>query len=416
MTNSRLALEKNEQAEEQQFTAEPTFSSSALAPSTKKPLITYDPAVAGEAMMLVRADKSTVHFSAGVPDLILEYLDGDIHPITSSAATAMPAQQDVKLSSTQQYEQFKLFGQNLTSLVGKEAALAANLILRGEEKDVEDALALIKQKPILLHCPTEAVDPLKRRVKGTPLQIAAMAGDVNLKLEIPDEKDRGMVERLIAAGNLSKEEVTEQLQCITSDDAQRKNAARNQRVLAAIEKFGTGIGEIKADKNMNFVAFKELPEYTALVAQFEADLQPDTKEIITSGYIFDPKVLQQAIKWFEDNVDKHFGDWLSSKTQGFWVNGVAKLQRKLSSRDVQIIKAGIDRLIDDGVLPARLPIDVGDNNFYDAAPRTEVFLTPSYLLDCDPALMVEKLCQAKTAALQVLCNAKTTNCALNIAL
>ena len=38
------------------------------------------------------------------------------------------------------------------------------------------------------------------------------------------------------------------------------------------------------------------------INQLEEDLQAASKKAITSGYIFDPTILQEAAKWFDNNV------------------------------------------------------------------------------------------------------------------
>lgn len=313
--------------------------------------IEHHPTEEGEAM--------PVYFPRGLPEIVLGYLDNDINSIQQ------PNRQTKWLS--QQCGQFKLFGRTLTDLMSDEAATVGNLILRGEEKNVNDALALVKKKPILLYCQTEATDPLKRRVKGTLLQIAAMAGDVDLKPGIREEKDRGMVERLIAVGRLSQEEVVEQLKVIIGEAAQHENEARNQCVLAAIIKFGNSICEVKSYDGMSLVSFQA--RCKPIIDELEIALQPDTKGVISSGYVFDLKILQYAAKWFEDNVKK-FGGWWTNQSDAFWVNGFGKLQSKLSSRDAQVVNIGVGRVVDQGKLPLRT-LNSGDgvSHFYDANSR-----------------------------------------------
>jgi hypothetical protein len=331
MADSRTLLEQKEMTE-------------SPSKKQKKVVIDHNPTDAFEMM--------PVRFPSGLPKIVLHYLDSDMLPVQQR-------------NQPQQYTQFKLFARTLTDLIRDEAAVVGNLILRGEEKDVEDALAIIRKKPILIHCQTEATDPLGRRVKGTLLQIAAMAGDVDLKAGIRNEKVRGMAERLIAAGNLSQEEVAEQLQVITCHEAQLENEARIQHILSAVKKFGTSICEVKTNKNMQFGVFQTLCK--PLIDQLETDLQTDTKGMITSGYIFDPKILQEATKWFVENVDKRFGGWWSIQSDVFWVNGFGKLQSKLSSRDAQVVNAGIGRVVDQGNLPSRtLNNASGASHFYNS--------------------------------------------------
>lgn len=252
------------------------------------------------------------------------------------------------MSFSQQHTQFKIFDKSIKDLRSKEAALIGNLILRGEEKDVEQAIALVKKNPTLLHCKMKAVDPLGRyTAEITILEAAFMAGDVDLKPGIPNDRDRGIAERLIAAGNLSAEAVAEQLQIITSEKAQLENEARNNRLLAAIRRFGEGICNVKEAKN--FVEFQQCCE--PLLAQLNKDLQDEAKRVITAGYIFDPIILQRAVHWFEDNVKK-FGGYETMQSNMFWA-GFRKLQSQLSSRDAQVVGADISSLVNDGKIPRR---------------------------------------------------------------
>jgi hypothetical protein len=307
-------------------------SPEVVAPSSKKPKFVHRQELINEAM--------PVYFPPGLPEISLDYLVGDIDPTS----------EDKKTEKCYVHESaVTLFGRSFSDLMHPDAALVANLILRGEEKDVKEALTLIKKNPDLLRYHTLATDPLGRQIKGTPLQIAAIAGDMDLKEGIQDEKDRGMVERLIAASNLSKEEVANQLECITSIKAKQINEKRNQRILSAIIRFGEAIIESKAD-NKSFETYQA--HCKPLIDQLEKDLQPDSKDVVNKGYVFDPKILHDAMKWFEDNV-KRFGGWWSNKSDVFWVNGIGKLQSRLSSRDAQVIRAGIGDLVDNERLPAR---------------------------------------------------------------
>lgn len=281
----------------------------------------------------------SVHFTYGLPEVVLDYLDGDID-IT-------PPSDEKTKCLTPSYESVKLFGRNAIEVV---VSGAGKRILSGEEKDVEDALAIIKKNPDLLRYQAIAIDPQGRYVKGTLLQIAVMAGEINLKRIIVDEKNHGIVERLIAAGNLSEKEVAEQLQVITSKEAQQENEKRNQLILVAIEKFGKGIYQAKINKNMSFEAFQSLCE--PLITQLEEDLQAATKGVITSGYIFDPALLHEVANWYKTNI-KHFGGWWNIKSDVFWVNGFGKIQSKLSSRDAQTIRNGTSELVDDHHIPPR---------------------------------------------------------------
>jgi hypothetical protein len=288
-----------------------------LNPKNQPTPFSYDMNLPGEVMTDVRLYDAPVK-------TILDYLDGDIYPISKESKIT---------SRKSHYAQFKLFNRGLHDLLNNEAAFIANLILRAERRDVEEALMLIKKKPILLHITTEARDPLGRRVKGTLLQIAAMAGDVDLRPDIKKEKDKGLVERLISLGHFTKEEIAQQLECITSREAKKINHERNQRVINAVIQFGKDLegGNINA-------------------------LHIDNSEVITQGYIFDPKILQKCLGWFnQSKLDEEEGCSLNPLRYVFLIQGYGKLQSLLSSRDAQVVNAGISAFSSDCTPPYQIP-------------------------------------------------------------
>jgi hypothetical protein len=273
---------------------------------------------------------SAATFSDGLPQLVLGYLNGDI----------------AETKNSNQRQTFMLFGRSLKDILHPLAIQAATLILSGEEKEVEDAIGLVKTHPDILRCRVRAKDRLGRIAEGTPLQIAAMAGDVNLQKNVKEEKDRGIVERLAAIeGGLSADEVAIALaEVITGDEAQRENAKRNQRVLGAIITFGGGVfREVMKYKedirdNQNFSAFQKLCE--PIINELKETLRPDPREVITSGYIFDLAILHKTAVWFEDVVQSFFGDWWTVPGKVFWNNSFGLLQTQLSARDGHIVRYG----------------------------------------------------------------------------
>jgi hypothetical protein len=152
----------------------------------------------------------------------------------------------------------------------------------------------------------------------------------------------------------------DELQVITGLEAQLENEARNQQILTAVKKFGIDICTVKAEQGMKFEAFQERCKQQ--IAQLEIDLQPDIKEMYTSGYVFDPKILQEVAKWFTENVLR-FGGWSSIQCDIFWVNGFGKLQSKLSSRDAQVVNAGIGRVLDDNKILERTMQHAGGGTY-----------------------------------------------------
>lgn len=454
---------------------------------------------AGAPIPEIKEEAIPVYFPRGVDDIVVHALAGDI---TLDTAT------------TDQRNRFRLFDRPVEQLMhpDPEATLIGNLILKAEEKDVEDALGLIakkqKENPSYLHGHVIARDPLGRPAKGTLLQLAAMGGDVDLKAEIKEDKDRGLCERLIRIGNLSEAEVAEQLKVINSPEAKAANESRNERILSAIKRFGKGIllksKEYKGARentSHNFKAFQLFCQ--PLIDQLERDLTPDPAEIVTSGYIYDPSVLPRAQEWFEEHLNgcrlflmspeekeihsdtnnlhlhlhptkgliyyfkgmeynfnereltreqrksiadlfarqenfgkdmahlegRHqaackallavtskrghtpdltgFGGWWSNESDVFAVNGMGKLQSKLSSRDAQVMNPGIGHLVDGGIIPART-LTTSCGHFY----HSSFCLGRDFYLGYYGAgrpwcgvtrrlhRLLENLCRAKASALQ----------------
>lgn len=387
MTDSRSLLE-------QEKSIEPPAKKRKTEASTgvEYNSIYYNPTLADEAM--------PVYFPRGLPEIMLGYLGGDIHP------------KPKKHPPTHSYQPVKLFGKKFKEWMHPEAAKVASLVLRGLEKDVEEALALIKKNPDLLRYHAIATDPLGRRVKGTPLQIAAMAGDVDLREGIQEEKDRGMVERLIAAGNLSHEEVVEQLQVMTSEEAQQENEKRNQRILAAIIKFGESIRDVQEDKHKKMSFKKFQMACKDHINQLEKDLQAGANELITSGYVFDPRLLSKTTKWFEDNFKK-FGRALTNQGKVFLINGFGKLQSRLSSRDAQVIVEGVGNLVQ-GYCPLRILISQNGACYF-LNPTSQLgvnfYLGDYGLPHCERSqlsmgpICLESVCETKKRTLQNVCKA-----------
>ncbi len=275
------------------------------------------------------------------------------------------------------------------------AKQAATLILGGEEQGVEEAIALAEAHPAILEMIVVARDPLGRAVKGTLLQIAAMVGDVDLKEGMEEElkkaeekeqkaatlqdktdakkakenlkKQRGVVERLAAIkGGLSPEKVAAQLtEVITSENAIKENQQRVDRIVEAIKTFGEGIldkakeyKEHKEDYN-NFKTFQTLCQ--PVIDALKKALQHDPNKVTTSGYLFDPVILQKAAEWYVQNI-KRFEGWWSIVSDVFWVSGCGTLQQHLSVRDGHVAwyrdsllaRYGINEVLHRHTIPPRV--------------------------------------------------------------
>jgi hypothetical protein len=287
-----------------------------------------------------------------------------------------------------------LFQKSLTDTRTERLGHLAKLILSGEENDVEEAVDLVKKTPSILNYSVQAADPKGRTLERKPLQIAAMAGDFDFKEDLA-EKDRGIVERLALAASLSKEEIDEQLQIITSEEAIHQNEARNQRVLTAIKAFGEGILEIKKaivienslqnneDKTshtpptqMSFEDFQA--RCKPIIDKLEKALQPNPQEVIRLGYIFDIKIRRDAEVWFKDKVNS-FGGWYSNQSNVFYVNGIGKLDNNLSARDAQAVLGGMGNFVAGGTVPRRSVKNAdGSSYFFNSASGLGVLFCLGY--------------------------------------
>ncbi|MHB1949703.1 MAG: hypothetical protein ACYCQI_16515 [Gammaproteobacteria bacterium] len=311
-----------------------------------------------------------VHFTRSVADLMNGYLGGDIVVNWTGDAQKKPF-------TKEEYDQFRLFKHLPNITVDKlinpdpDASAIANLLLRGEEADVNEALALLAKKlkkdPAYLNNHVIATDPLNRQVKGTFIGIAAMSGDVNLKSGLLDEKTWGLVERLAKLGKLTDAEVAEQLKVVTSPEAKAINEKRIERVLKAFVNFEEGIFKKRAEyQGKNFEEFQKMCQ--PIFDDLDKALTSPPNEIITCGFVFDPVILQRAASRFERNL--RFNGWWSLEAYIFWVNGFGKLQGKLSSRDAQMICAGIAYFVDDRRMPPRSFTNFnGTFNFLDPRSR-----------------------------------------------
>lgn len=313
--------------------------------------------------------------------IITRYLNGDLNFNWSGDKKKKPFSAENRVS-------FRLFDKSITQLLTEkemhtdsEAGVIGNLILRGEEKDASEALHLIQLKlkinPSYLDYAVIATDPLGRKVKGDFIQIAAMAGDFDLKRDIQDNKEHGLVERIAAIANLTSNEIALRVQVITTPEAKVANMRRNRRIVKAVKRFGEGLMEHETNKYHSFQDLKRFQnKYEPAINRLKEDLIIDTNKIITLGYIFDPRILQLAVSYFNRNANR-FGGWSgSSRSDVFWINGIGLLQSKSSSRDAQAIRAGMGNLFEKGRIPIRRleffynsTLGLGEDAFYDGYGR-----------------------------------------------
>ena len=234
---------------------------------------------------------------------------------------------------------------------------AANDILDGSQAEVDRVVALVKNNPSYLSSPTEGRDRLGRRVQGTLLQIAAMAGDVNLReLKEEEKQHRGIVELLQEAGNLLNDDVAKQLHPVLfSEAAIKANEARNEYILTALKQFAESILQtVEFEQSSTQALLVGLKKCELAINTFRATLQSTFNDVVMSGYVFDTRILHQAMAWFEqkNNLDR-FGGWWTLATDIFWVNVIGTLQCIASSRDAQVYRKGMSFIVDGHQMPER---------------------------------------------------------------
>jgi len=153
----------------------------------------------------------------------------------------------------------------------------------------------------------------------------------------------------------------------------------------------------------------------SLIKQLVEDLTPPD-EVITSGYISDPKILHDAEDWFKNNIGRFDnGDGWGRASDVWWSNGFGMLQcHKLSVRDAHVVKEGIGNWSEKGKIPLRsLNNSDGSSYFFNSSPKLGQKFYFAYYGAVNMGSTggrwrrgeaVKNLCRAKTVALQNLCN------------
>jgi len=254
---------------------------------------------------------------------------------------------------------------------------AANDLL--SEGKIDIALALIKANgKEVLNVPTQGRDRFGTCIEGrTLLQMAGMAGDVNLREKKATEKDdHGAVELFAQAAGLTKDEIAEQLfPVLFSEEAKKINEARKNRVLTILIEFAENILKRKKDLPTRW---NTIDEFKAAQARCQPEINTLRKDLlgivsnqtITAGYILDSHIPVELTQWFErpDNLDR-FGGWWSLVSDLFYVHGYGSLQYVAAARDAHIFQAGIGMVVDHGFLPARSLTGSGGTSHFEASSR-----------------------------------------------
>jgi hypothetical protein len=173
---------------------------------------------------------------------------------------------------------------------------------------------MIRNRPALFDCPVVVVDSMSRSAKGKLLQIAAMAG-----------VSKSNIKRLADAGRLSEEEVSKQLEVITSPEAVEANNQRNLVALNALKIFAIELYKIKENDSNK----KDL--YKKAIKNCRNDFL--YRGIIESGYIFDRQIMIDALEFYQ----------------------TAPMMQKMSSNQTDVFEEGGIKMIKKMLCPADQP-------------------------------------------------------------
>jgi hypothetical protein len=207
-----------------------------------------------------------------------------------------------------------------------QAERAAHLLLC---RDIEGVEKLVKQNPNILYLTVEAKDHRGRRVRGTLLQLAILAGDVNIRPKKNNAKDHGAVERLKAY--LPELESVRQLQATQVNGWEQETAARMQVYMDALKTFLNAICTGKASTFDGLIV-----ELEDSIKAFKSAFTPHPDAVITTGFIFDTQIFLSA-----NLAADRLNGCLSAKSEVFDVIGFGTLQANASACDIQILITGI---------------------------------------------------------------------------
>jgi len=236
---------------------------------------------------------------------------------------------------TRQYQYrgypFTLFDNisNMTMLYARKA-VERILALDVQPQEIVD---MIRQNPSIRDCVVEATDHRGRRLRGTPLQIAAMTGEFNVTDDPEEKAKEGIVECIW--DEYPEAEARRQIRAVFPENWQAITDARMQPLVTAVEEF---MKAILAAKVTDYAALEI--ELKDAIEKFEKAFAPNPNQIITSGLVFDPKIIRIAMELFEAKLDQ-LGGYQSLKNDVFWIHGIGTLQANESGRDFRSSKKGI---------------------------------------------------------------------------
>lgn len=255
-------------------------------------------------------------------------------------------------------KELTLFG-NVTALYATK--IAHNLLWH---IDIDSTLKFAKQNPSSLLVKVEVKDPHGQRVRGTPLQILAAAGDFNPRKLKLTEKDYGLVERLRPCFP-NKSEYDKQLEDWFQSDFNYETNRTISPYIRAIKTFCSEIIESKEiTDDIPFTTLLKIP----IAEKFRKSLIPDPNHVVTTGLLFDLRIFFDFFEIWQENAYKrwdgnkyrpHLGGWNSLKGILFGAIVYSALQVRMQRIDLEIFKKGIQKVYDNE-MPKHM--DLSDSN------------------------------------------------------
>jgi len=308
------------------------------------------------------------------------------------------------------FVQFKLFGIEGRIIKGARQALeAARQLL---SVNFNEAESLVAKKPFILSSELpEVKDRHGRTLKDknmTLFRVAAAAGAFNPRDMKTGEENYGLVERF--AAKMSQDEVRNQLSAQFPPGWEEETAKRMKPYSDAIIEFGEAIINTHIPAGSTVAA-----ECKPVVEHYLDTLKTiSSKEVISTGLIFDLQLLIAARKYYSTNVHRFA---TLDKQDLFLVIGYGSLVDKVAPGDEPIIQRGTYPVMIEGELPARglkFSSGLGASFFMDdlgwGVGRRGRRLALSGSGQASRAYFCQalgSLCQAKARVLKNLCSDRT---------
>lgn len=264
---------------------------------------------------------------------------------------------------------------NITALYSQQ--IAHNLLWH---IDVNNTLELAKQYPSSLLIPVEIKDPHGQRVRGTPLQIIAAAGDYNTRKMKPEEKNYGLVERLRPCFP-NPDDFDQQLKQWFEPDSEKQITNKLMApYVSALITLGREIitsQELLTPEPPSGMHYSRYPEFfleslrapsvAKLRTKFIEALTPDPNHVVTSGFLFDLQIFIDFEEiWEAFATNSKVGDKERpnlrpfNHKEGTLFAAIAfpALQARVQRIDLEILIHGISSVID-GEIPQSIDFSKG---------------------------------------------------------